>query len=164
MANSSARTWGKTKLNPKLCKMICDVIAEGNYIQTACEAVGVSTSTYYGWLRKADADEAEGLDSGQSPFVSFKERITQARARAEAELLAKIKEGGRDWKALSWILERTRNDTFGQKQEIKQTLQVQPAQLPPNPPKTYNKWLERRRERTQVNAEFAVEEEKDGDS
>jgi hypothetical protein len=85
-----------------------------------------------------------------------------AKAEGEMKLLSEIRKGDKGWQAKSWILERTRNADFGQKQEVKQTVELKQPALPPNPPKDYKEWQKRRLERNQKTRglqEFATDAE-----
>lgn len=97
-------------------------LREGNYIDTACKAVGLARSTYYAWC-------AHGAANPDGPFGQFYRRCERALAEAEAELVGTIKTAaGKDWKAAAWILERTRPEQYARPQ----TRPVSDA--PPAPP------------------------------
>ena len=51
----------KTKLNPELQEEIVKRIRAGNYIRVACQAVGISHTTYFDWLKKGE--------EGRSPYA-----------------------------------------------------------------------------------------------
>ena len=40
------------KLTPKLQKKLIKYIENGNYIVTACKAVGINKLTYYRWVQR----------------------------------------------------------------------------------------------------------------
>jgi len=108
---SNKKTGRKTKLTPELIERICEFIVKGNYISTACKTVGISESTYYGWLKRAE----EG-DTGI--FVQFAKAAKQAEAQAEAELLAIVREAAttdKNWLAAMTFLERRYPERWGRK-------------------------------------------------
>ena len=72
-----------------------------------------------------------------------------AQAEGEAKLVEEVREGGKGWQAKSWILERTRNADFGQKQTVETKVELTQTALPPEPPKDYKSWAERRQLRNQ---------------
>ena len=67
-----------TKLTPESTEKICESIRAGCYDYVACEAAGISQSTFYLWLQQA---EEEGAD----PFIlEFSESVRRARAEARS--------------------------------------------------------------------------------
>lgn len=69
-----------TKLTPELQTTICQFIREGNYISTACEAVGIWPTTYNDWLKRGETD-TEGI------YNDFYYCVKKAEAEAEAQLV-----------------------------------------------------------------------------
>lgn len=93
------------KLNVELMNRAALMVESGCYIETACEACGIGRSTYYDWLRWG----AEGRD----PYAAFYDRLTQARATAEAKHVMTIDHATTDdWHAAAWLLERTRGRSY----------------------------------------------------
>lgn len=90
-------TRGPSKLTQAVEDEIATHVEAGSYIETACEAAGIAQQTYYDWLRWG----AEGRE----PYASFRARMLQARATAEARDVAFIAASG-DWRARSWRLEK----------------------------------------------------------
>ena len=86
-----------TKLTPVLQKKIIKYIAEGNYIETACNAAGVSKQTFYSWLRRGK--------KGEEPFLYFLYDLSKERAKVEARNVMIIQEAAKkDWKAaMAWL-------------------------------------------------------------
>src|SRR5437762_7398959 len=73
-----AKTTGrKTKLSPDLQKRLLDAMAAGNYIHTACAAVGIGESTYFKWLERGRA--------GESPYREFVEALTRVGPAVNSE-------------------------------------------------------------------------------
>jgi len=95
----------------------------GNYISTACAALGMSEAAFYAWRERGEADlEAELV----TPFSEFAEACARARAEGKAMVLQSIRQAGMgsedrsgDWKALAWFLERSFPDEYGQRREVK---------------------------------------------
>ncbi|GAI79278.1 unnamed protein product [marine sediment metagenome] len=52
-----------TKLTPELQEKIIKYIRGGNYVETACNAVGVHKTNFYIWLKRGKA--------GEEPFLYF---------------------------------------------------------------------------------------------
>src|SRR5436309_6286257 len=74
-----SKTGRKTKLSPDLQKRLLDAIAAGNYIHTACAAVGIGESTYFKWIERGRA--------GESPYREFMEALTRAEQQAVVSLV-----------------------------------------------------------------------------
>lgn len=89
-----------TKLTPELIEEICKLIRIGAYIETACNFNGIHKDTYYRWA-KDGARAKSGLKK------EFYDSIKKAVAFAEANLIGRINEAGRQqWQAYAWIAER----------------------------------------------------------
>ena len=105
------------KLDQHTVDIICEHIANGNYILVACEAAGISTPTFYEWTTRAG--------EGKEPYLTFLAELKKAEAEAEAKRLAKIGVAGdKSWQANAWILERTKPQKYGQIQRIHQTVEL----------------------------------------
>ena len=96
----------ETKCQPLLVDAICEIIADGLSVESACVAVGISNATYWTWRRKGRA--------GEAPYVSFLEALQKAKVRRERAWLQDIRDaaqpdvnGKRQWQAVAWLLERT---------------------------------------------------------
>ena len=82
-------------LTPATTERVIDLVAEGNYLSTACAGAGVARSTLYGWLARAEdasrADEA-GLAVGRldRACLDFRTRLAEAQARAEARAVEAV--------------------------------------------------------------------------
>jgi len=108
-------------LDPKVKQTIIEHVEKGNYIDDACLAVGISERMFYVWIDLANKDIAEGKTVENSPYISLLHDLKRAHARATVRLMNDIdKSETRDqqWTNKAWILERTRNRKFGQRQLI----------------------------------------------
>ena len=95
-----------SKLTPERHKRIVALIEAGNYPETAAGACGIDPRTYYAWMAKGRAAK-----SGR--YHQFCRDVERAREAAEAELVATVKLAARDdWRAASWMLERTRKGKY----------------------------------------------------
>lgn len=88
-----------TKLNDETAKAICDVVAAGNYIETAAAAAGITKETLYEWLRVgAAAHQKDGrLSKHEQACCAFSDAIATALASSEAAdvtRLAQLAAGG----------------------------------------------------------------------
>ena len=118
MATKSRRTPKKTgrptKLTPELESEIVELIKVGNYVETACAVAGIGKTTFYEWMKKANASVR------YNKYVRFRNAVEKAQAWAEARDIAIItKASEKYWQAAAWKLERKFPDKFGrQKLEV----------------------------------------------
>jgi hypothetical protein len=108
-------------LTPTRQETIVNLISAGNYIETACQAVGISPATYHVWQNRGRT-ERERLnvqkdaepDPKEAPYLDFVEAVEKAFAEAEARNLALIQNAALagTWQAAAWILERTRGKRY----------------------------------------------------
>jgi transposase len=90
-----------TKLTPELQKRIVKLVRDGNYIETAAIAAGITKQTFYNWMERGKA--------GEEPFAEFFDALKRAEAEAEAEIAATVRAGLRDapqWQSAMTFLER----------------------------------------------------------
>ena len=111
-----AKTTGrKTKLSPDLQKRLLDAIAAGNYIHTACAAVGIGESTYFKWLERGRA--------GESPYREFMEALTRAEQQAIVSLVEIVRSHAiADWRAAAFLLERRQKKDWGRHETLDATV------------------------------------------
>lgn len=108
-------------LTPTRQETIIQLISAGNYIETACQAVGISHQTWHNWQNRGRT-ERERLnvqkdatpDPREAPYVDFVEAVEKAFAEAEARNMALIQSAALagTWQAAAWILERTRGKKY----------------------------------------------------
>ena len=104
----------KCKLTPELQAKICKYIEDGNYAIHACNACGISDTTFYDWLKRGDIDITDGKDSIFSAFLAaIKEAESKAILKHVANI-ALVAEAG-EWTASAWFLERKYPDLFGKR-------------------------------------------------
>jgi Xaa-Pro aminopeptidase len=127
----------KTKLTPERRDVIVKALEAGNYDEVAAQAAGVSKASFYNWLKRGEA-ELERVESApnarmrqsERPFVDFLDAVTRARAQAEPEMVARIKElGQQDWRALAWFLERRFSGRWANRQRIELELEREIDQM-----------------------------------
>ena len=114
------RVKGQTSMLPKDKQdKVLGLLAEGNYIATACLAAGISSRTFRSWLERAENPEYENCLT----YKIFRDKVEQALAIAESDLLRELKgnpEG--KWERLAWKLERRWPDHWGKKERVENTL------------------------------------------
>ena len=95
------------KYSPEIVQEILKLLEAGNYITTACQAVGIHPDTYYDWLK----DETK-------PDISDK-IIQRAESRAIARNVAIIQQAAlKNWTAAAWFLERKNFREWGRKDQL----------------------------------------------
>jgi hypothetical protein len=142
----------KIEDDPKIVDIICQYISDGNYVETACRAAGISRTTFTRYSRMAERAQLAGEEN---VYTEFRERLEDAYAAAEVTLLNEIRQAGANgqgWTNLAWILERTRNGRFGQRQVIEQNITVSGPPVLEDAPTDHAGWLKRVKERKQVEA------------
>lgn len=117
-------------LTPEVAKDIITLINGGNYDVTACDYVGIHTTTFYGWLQRGE-NEAERLmelenkahaegkeielvpEVMEEPYLEFFYAVKKARAHSEATAVQIVKgHMGRNWQAAMTFLERRFKDRW----------------------------------------------------
>ena len=76
----------KLKLTPELIEKLIPSIEAGNYIETVCQAHGISRNTYYLWLKKGESAKAKTI------YRYFYDMVKDAEARAEQKLIEEWRE------------------------------------------------------------------------
>jgi hypothetical protein len=112
----------------------------GNYVSTACAAVGISETAYYAWLEHGEADRANDV---ASPYADFAEACVRARAEGQAVLVQEVRRAGRDgdWKASAWMLERSYPEQFGVRREVKHSGGIAARTAAPEVPEDVDRLL-----------------------
>ncbi len=94
------------KLDNDHIEKLVALISDGMTKKIACTAAGISTTTYYAWVKQGKEDEKEGIESLQR---KLNEDLLQAESLCELECLKIIKAAKqKDWHACARYLERTR--------------------------------------------------------
>lgn len=100
----------KPKLTEDRFKLIINLISQGNFVDTAVRAAGISDTSYYAWLDR-------GRKQPNSIYGEFLEAVEVATAKAEVVILKRVMDASKEgaWQAAAWYLERTRPEKFGRK-------------------------------------------------
>ena len=103
-----------TKLTAEMHSEIVELIKVGNYIETACAVAGLHKSTFYDWMKIADAS------THKNKYTNFSDAVKKAMAWAEARDVAIIaRHSEKYWQASAWRLERKYPERWGrQKLEV----------------------------------------------
>lgn len=113
----------KPLLNEELIEEICSVIRAGNYAKTAIDYVGISESSFYNWINRAEAElarmEEEGDDEpleSEEIYLQFLASFKKADSAAKVRNVAIINDAARThWQAAAWYLERRDPENWGRK-------------------------------------------------
>ncbi len=91
-----------TKLDDLTAQRIVDATAKGLPRDTCAKLARIHPATLYDWLRRGRA--------GESPYAELSDRIKEAEAKGEAELVDLIRDVAKKgtWVAAAWLLERRR--------------------------------------------------------
>lgn len=112
--NNKQITGRHTKLTPEVQDKICQIIAAGHYLITACNAVGINKSTYLRWMERAEYE----ANNGGGLYCDFSLAIKKAEAEAEQKLLAVVSDkaiNAGEWLPAMTILERRHPERWGRK-------------------------------------------------
>ena len=92
----------KPKLTKQLIENLGIAIQNGNYVETACDFVGISTTTLYRWLQESE-------QTGAKPLLrELSDTVRSSRAQAEMRNVLRIQKAADDsWQAAAWWLERS---------------------------------------------------------
>ena len=96
----------KSLLTKKLQAAICEILANGNTIETACAACGLAERTYFNWCQKNAA---------------FYAATRKARAKAKIKLVAIIQNAAKtNANHAQWLLERSWPNEYARVERVEQ--------------------------------------------
>jgi hypothetical protein len=101
---------GRTKYTPWREVAIIDAISKNIPYKLAAEANGIDESTFYAWMKYGKDDRKEGIES---EFTRFSELVKKTEMEKIKQHVAYMEEGGKNWQARAWILERRWRELFG---------------------------------------------------
>ena len=98
-----------SKLTPELQAEMVLLFKMGNFVETACNIVGINKSTYYDWIKKG-----KKYNFPQNKYKIFKDAVEKAMAWSEARLVAIIAKHSEDnWRSAAWMLESRYPERWG---------------------------------------------------
>lgn len=109
------RAGRKTKLSPTVKSRICSVLANGNYIQTACAVARIHVSQFFRWMEK-------GEHAKSGIYREFYDAVKEAEQTAELACLAEIRQD-ESWQSKAWVLERRFPERWGRKDRLEANIQ-----------------------------------------
>lgn len=103
-----------SKLNENLIFDMAYEIAKGLPVKYACDLFGVTTGSFFSWMKTGEQDFENDVDS---IYALFFDTIKKAQAEFVRNIGEEIRKGNTGWQGKAWWLERTRQD-FMPKQMI----------------------------------------------
>ena len=112
-----------TKLSDELLERIVKLLRAGNYVETACSAVGVNKTSYYSWLKRGNNELQRLKDNpnarvrkDEEPYVRFLNAVEEAQAQSEVRDLHRLdKHAEENPNVLMWRLERRFPERWGRR-------------------------------------------------
>lgn len=111
-------------LTEKITREICECLEEGNYLETACHLVGISTDSAFAWMKEGHKARKLHLAGDEYPdewamSLFFLDSIKKAEAKAETQALRTLRAMAPDaWQSVAWRLERRHPSRWGRRQAI----------------------------------------------
>lgn len=105
-----------SKLTVEITDELVQILGEGNWVDAACNKVGISRECFYEWMRRGERGQARDIEPVN--YVEFARRINQAVAQVEIETVRDIRKAPMNWQAPAWWLERRHPDRWGQRNKI----------------------------------------------
>jgi len=101
----------KPLLTEEHIKKAQELAAQGLSDRAISTALGISSDTFYHWLRKGEA--------GQKPYADFAAAVKKGFQAFETTCVAGILEAAKkNWTAYAWLLERRFPETWGKRERI----------------------------------------------
>lgn len=102
-----------TRLNDIIAQRIVNAVETGVSRTAQAAMGGVHRATLMDWL-------ARGRE-GEAPYADFLDRVKEAEAKAEAQMVECVRIAGLDpkhWTAAAWWLERTRPNDYAKREPL----------------------------------------------
>jgi hypothetical protein len=94
----------ETKFNEEIREEILSYLKLGFTIKDTCEAVNISTETFFQWKKQGKTDKNNGI---KSDFSDFSDSIKTAKHSVKKFMLSKIVQAAKEnWNAAAWWVER----------------------------------------------------------
>lgn len=89
--NKDKRITGRpTKLTPTRQDKICEIVASGNYLITACNVAGISKAAFLDWIERGEKEQ----NNGGGIYSDFLLAVKRAESEAETARVARIEAAG----------------------------------------------------------------------
>ena len=110
------------KINKEKIDVIVNHIRTGNYISTACRAVGIHDNTYTNWINKAESlldKPASLLTEEEKLYCAFYEQVKTAESEAESKAVQCVRDAmPKNWLAAMTWLERKFPDKWARREAL----------------------------------------------
>lgn len=93
--------------------LIVQALTEGNYLETACLASGITKHTFYYWKHLLE----DGAEHAQV-YTDFYDAVKSASAVSEQGALRDVRAGQPGWQGSAWFLERRFPKRWGKKDHL----------------------------------------------
>lgn len=94
-----------SKFTPEMQASLLRAIRRGDHFEDACQAAGLTYTTFREWVVAGDA--------GEEKFAQFSEAVHKAEVIAKRRLLKTVRtEANKDWRPASWLLARRWPDQY----------------------------------------------------
>ena len=109
-----------TKLDDDVSGRIIAYIRQGQYVETAAAAAGISKFTFYEWLKRGAAIRgAAKPPRSELPYLAFSNAVERAMAEAEIRDVNIVGAASiTQWQAAAWRLERRNPTRWGRRDRI----------------------------------------------
>lgn len=104
------------KFTKALAAKFVDIVRKGNFRETACAQVGITSRTLRNWLSQAA--------KGNRRYTGFVRDLDNAEAEAESAMVVSVRKAGMsDWRAAAWYLERRGAKRWGFKAQVEHSVE-----------------------------------------
>ncbi len=111
-------------LTPVMHKTIIDLVTQGNFLNVAVQAAGISYETFKTWMKKASVLNQANMTKQDAvavmPYIVLMNDIAQASAQAEIDRVGIIDTASKNgnWTGAAWWLERRFPRRWGKRQLV----------------------------------------------
>lgn len=110
------------KFTTELATKFVDIVRRGNFRETACAQVGITSRTLRNWLSAAA--------KGDERYAQFVAELDAAEAEAESTMVLAVRKAGlSDWRAAAWYLERRGAKRWGFKAQVEFSVQEELSRI-----------------------------------
>jgi hypothetical protein len=121
-ASHLGRVGRKGALTDDMTAQLEAILRAGNYLDVACNAVGIARRTFDGWVQQGR--------EGNAAYADFAVRMDKARATGEVRNVAVIASAATDsWQAAAWLLERTAPERWARVSQRELAMPTPPADV-----------------------------------
>lgn len=130
-----------TSCTPEVVDILEDKVRQGIPVIRAVECAGISHTSFYEWMQRAE--------SGEQPYADFADRMRRAKSDLLAKLASTVHEvalyGEKEEtrvRAAQWILERADRQHWSKSTDVNMHVEQQRTEVKMIPPETPTEALE----------------------